>query len=65
MAEEPFKLLIIDSIMAHFRVDFVGRAVAPGCQIGVTWATTTRLMGCTHSRGVSDWLHGSILAVIN
>ena len=25
MAEEPFKLLIIDSIMAHFRVDFVGR----------------------------------------
>lgn len=25
MAEEPFKLLVIDSIMAHFRVDFVGR----------------------------------------
>ena len=25
MSEEPFKLLIIDSIMAHYRVDFVGR----------------------------------------
>ena len=25
MAEEPFKLLVIDSIMAHFRVDFVVR----------------------------------------
>ena len=24
-SEEPFKLLIIDSIMAHFRVDFTGR----------------------------------------
>ena len=24
-SEEPFKLLIIDSIMAHFRVDFIGR----------------------------------------
>jgi hypothetical protein len=23
----------------------------------VTCATRTRLMGCTHSRGVSDWLH--------
>jgi|TARA_B110000977_G_scaffold200925_1_gene293203 meiotic recombination protein DMC1 len=25
MSEEPFKLLVIDSIMAHFRVDFTGR----------------------------------------
>ena len=24
-SEEPFKILIIDSIMAHFRVDFIGR----------------------------------------
>jgi hypothetical protein len=28
-----------------------------GCQIGVPWATRTRLMGCAHSRGVSDRLH--------
>jgi meiotic recombination protein DMC1 len=25
LATEPFKLLVIDSIMAHFRVDFIGR----------------------------------------
>lgn len=25
MVEEPFKLLIVDSIMANFRVDFSGR----------------------------------------
>ena len=25
MAEAPFKLLVVDSVMAHFRVDFVGR----------------------------------------
>ena len=25
MSEEPYKLLIIDSIMAHYRVDFTGR----------------------------------------
>ena len=25
LAAEPFKLLVIDSIMAHFRVDFIGR----------------------------------------
>ena len=25
MAEEPFKLLIVDSVMAHYRVDFTGR----------------------------------------
>lgn len=25
MAEEPFKLLIVDSIMANFRTDFTGR----------------------------------------
>jgi hypothetical protein len=30
----------------------------PGGVTLVTWATRTRLMGCTHSRGVSDWLHG-------
>ena len=25
MAEAPFKLLVVDSVMAHFRVDFTGR----------------------------------------
>jgi meiotic recombination protein DMC1 len=25
MVEHPFKLIIIDSIMSHFRVDFTGR----------------------------------------
>jgi hypothetical protein len=30
----------------------------PGDVRLVAWATRTRLMGCTHSRGVADWLHG-------
>jgi hypothetical protein len=38
-----------------------GRVVTPlpGCVRLVTCATRTRLMGCTHSRGVSDWIRGS------
>jgi hypothetical protein len=30
----------------------------PGGVRLATCATITRLMGCTHSQGVSDWLHG-------
>jgi hypothetical protein len=40
----------------------------PGGGRLVAWATRTRLMGCTHSRGVSGWLHHTCchqLAVIN
>ena len=29
MAEEPFKLLIVDSVMAHYRVDFTAAANFP------------------------------------
>lgn len=32
MAEEPFKLLIVDSVMAHYRVDFTGRGELSGRQ---------------------------------
>lgn len=32
MAEEPFKLLIVDSVMAHYRVDFTGGGELSGRQ---------------------------------
>jgi hypothetical protein len=37
---------------------FVGLHSLPGGVRLVTWTTRTGLMGCTHSRGVSDWLQG-------
>jgi hypothetical protein len=42
----------------HFAVNHLGRGVPlPGGVRLVTCATRTRLMGCTHSRGPSDWSH--------
>jgi hypothetical protein len=38
----------------------VGLHSLPGGVRLVTCATRTRLMGCTHSRGVSDWLQYAV-----
>ena len=45
------------SLLPHLIAVAAGLPPLPGGVRLVTRATRTRLMGCTHSRGVSAWLH--------
>ncbi|XP_022735416.1 meiotic recombination protein DMC1 homolog isoform X1 [Durio zibethinus] len=41
ISEEPFRLLIVDSVIALFRVDFTGREELAKCQVYLEIAITT------------------------
>ncbi|KAI4317900.1 hypothetical protein L6164_025729 [Bauhinia variegata] len=43
MSEEPFRLLIVDSVIALFRVDFSGRGELAERQVTKTWSMLSRL----------------------